>query len=58
MKFCVKSTLYELMQELKARSSRSKTAKHWVENLILPVFLLFMFIRAEREGEWALVGSK
>ena len=32
MKFCVKS-VDELMQELKVRASRSKTAKHWVENL-------------------------
>ena len=50
----------ELMRELKARASRSKTAKHWVKNLILPVFLMLMFIRAELEGELGptFVGSK
>ena len=42
------------MQELKARASKSRTAKHWVENLILAVLLMLIFIRAEREGEWAL----
>ena len=35
-------------------SSRSRTAKHWVENLIEPVFLLMTFVRAEREGDWPL----
>ena len=34
-------------------SSKSKTSKLWVENLIKPVFLM-LFVRAEREGEWAL----
>ena len=41
------------MQELKARASKSSTAKHWVENLILPVLLMLIFIRAKR-GEWPL----
>ena len=40
---CEVYTVDELMQELKARASRSKTAKHWVENLILPVFGMLMF---------------
>ena len=48
------NTFDELMQELKARASKSRTAKHWVENLILPVFLMLTFIRAEQEGEWEL----
>ena len=52
---CEVNTVDELMQELKARASRNKTAKHWVENLILPVFLMLMFIRAEREGEWPYI---
>ncbi len=51
---CKVNTMDELMQQLKARASRSKTTKHWVENLIRPVFLMLMFVRAEREGEWAL----
>ena len=33
------STIDELMQELKAR-----TAKHWVENLLLPVMLMMMVV--------------
>ena len=51
---CEVNTFDELMQELKARASKSRTAKHWVENLILLVLLMLIFIRAEREGEWAL----
>ena len=31
---CEVNTVDELMQELNARASRSKTVKHWVENLI------------------------
>ena len=50
IKFCVKSTPLNVMQELKARASKSRTAKHWVENLILPVLLMLIFIRAELEG--------
>ncbi len=34
---CEVNTFDELMQELKARASKSRTEKHWVENLILPV---------------------
>ena len=48
------NTVDELMQELKARASRSNAAKLWVENLILPIFLMLMYIRSEREGELAL----
>ena len=36
------------------KASKSRTAKHWVENLILPVLLMLIFIRAEQEGEWSL----
>ena len=57
---CEVFTFDEPMQELKARTSKSRSAKHWVENLILPVLLMLMFIRAEREGEWGatFVGSE
>ena len=51
---CEVNTFDELMQELKARASKSRTAKHWVENLILPALLMLIFISAEQEGEWAL----
>ena len=39
---------------LKIASERSLTAKHWVENLIKPIFICLLFARAEREGEWLL----
>ena len=48
---CEVKTFDKRMQGPKARASKSRTAKHWVENLILPVLLM---LRAEREGEWAL----
>ena len=35
-------------------SETSKTAKLWVDNLVRPVFLMMQFVRAEREGDWAL----
>lgn len=35
-------------------SKESKTTKLWVENLIKPVQLMMMFVRAEREGDWPL----
>ena len=56
---CEVNTFDELMQELKTRASKSRTAKHWVENLILPVLLMLIFIRAE-QGELGptFVGSE
>jgi hypothetical protein len=35
-------------------STESLTSKHWVDNLIKRVFLMMLFVRAEREGDWAL----
>ena len=35
----------EIMQELRARASKSGTAKQWVENFILRVLLMLIFIR-------------
>ena len=35
-------------------SKRSATAKHWINNLIKPIFICLLFVRAEREGEWLL----
>ena len=56
---CEVNTFDELMQELKARASKSRTARHWVENLILPVLLMLIFIRAsEKETDPIFVGSK
>ena len=49
---CEVNTFDELMQELKAGASKSRTAKHWMENLILPVLLMLIFIRlSEKESE-------
>ena len=35
-------------------SSHSKLAKHWISNLIQPVFIMMLYIRAEREGDFGL----
>ena len=51
---CEVNTVDELMQKLKASASKRRTAKHWVENLVLPVLLMLIFIRAERDGKWVL----
>ena len=37
-----------------AVSEKSRLAKHWVDNLIRPVLLILLYIRAEIEGEFAL----
>ena len=34
-------------------STKSRTAKHWVENMIKPAFPMIKFVRAER-GDWPL----
>ena len=47
---CEVSTFDELVEELKASTAKSRTAKHWVENL-LPVMMM-VIIRAKQEGEW------
>ena len=43
-----------LMDLLKDKSQQSRTAKLWVECLIKPVFLMMMFVKAEREANWLL----
>ena len=40
-----------MLEEL---SSKSNTAKLWVNVLIKPVFIMMKFIRAEQEGDWPL----
>ena len=30
---------------------KRKLAKHWIQNLIEPVFLMMMYVRAERESD-------
>ncbi|XP_064094761.1 uncharacterized protein LOC135207056 [Macrobrachium nipponense] len=43
-----------LMKVLDNKSQESRTTKLWVENLIKPVMLMMMFVRAEREADWPL----
>lgn len=44
----------QLMQVLEDRSEQSRTTRLWVDNLIKPVMIMMLFIRAEREAEWPL----
>ena len=48
------TTAEQFYGELSDRSSKSKLAKHWIKNLIEPVFLIMAYVRAEREGDIAL----
>lgn len=38
------------MQVLEDRSEQSRTTRLWVDNLIKPVMIMMLFIRAEREA--------
>ena len=44
----------DLDQFLKEVASKSVLAEHWVNNLIKPVFLMMLYIRTERKGEFRL----
>ena len=44
----------ELIAVLDDRADRSRTTKLWVNNLVKPVLLMMMFVRAEREADWPL----
>ena len=44
----------ELEQLLSDISSRSKTSRLWIDCVIRAVFIMMMYIRAEREGDWGL----
>ncbi len=44
----------DLLKALDEVSSRSRTARLWVDCLIRPVFTILKYTRAEREGDWAL----
>ena len=39
---------------LKRISEESILSKHWMKNLVQPVLLMLLYIRAEREGEFTL----
>lgn len=42
------------MSTLEKEATKSRTAKVWVDNLIKPVLIMMIYIRAEREAEWVL----
>ena len=47
-------TYDQLVAILDDKASQSRTAKLWVDNLIKPVLLMMVFVRAEREADWPL----
>ena len=44
----------KLIEVLEEHAKVSRTAKVWLDNVIKPVFIMMLFIRAEREGNWPL----
>lgn len=44
----------EMLGALENISLKSVTTRLWVQNLIKPVFIMMVFVRAEREGDWPL----
>ena len=48
------TTEHEFNQTLQSLKNDSKLAEHWITNLIIPVFLIMLYIRAEREGDFSL----
>ena len=44
----------DLLAHLDAAARKSKTSKLWVDCFIKPVFLMMLYVRAERESEWPL----
>ncbi len=53
--FLVKTDCYaDLMEALGDAATQSKTTELWFENLVKPVFIMMLFVRAEREGDWPL----
>ena len=45
---------HDLLKFLDDVSAKSNLAKHWVRNLIKSVLLMMLYVRAEREGQFAL----
>ena len=41
----------QLMSILNDKANKSRAAKLWTDNLIKPVFLMMIFVRAEREAD-------
>ncbi len=48
------TTMEELLARLDHAASRSNTSKLWVDCFIKPVFIIILYVRAEREGDWPL----
>ena len=48
------STMEELLTRLDHAASASNTSKLWVDCFIRPVFIMMLYVRAEREGDWPL----
>ena len=44
----------DLEKRMKFLAQKSMIAEHWINNLIRPVLLMMLFVRAEREGEFPL----
>ena len=44
----------DLMSALDNLAKQSRTTKLWVDMLIKPVFLMMLYCRAEKEGDWPL----
>jgi hypothetical protein len=44
----------EMLGALQRNSLRSITTRLWFQNLIKPVFIMMVFVRAEREADWPL----
>ena len=42
------------MSILEKEATKSSTAKVWVQNIIIPVLIMMIYVRAEREAEWSL----
>ena len=50
---CGASTVKALVDELQ-KASQSPTGRMWIDCLIMPVVIIHMFLRTEREGDWLL----
>ena len=48
------TTQDDLNETLQVLQKDSQLAEHWITNLIYPVFLIMLYVRAEREGEFSL----
>ena len=44
----------DLMLELERRALASRTTRLWLDSFVKPTFIMMLFVRAEREGDWSL----